>query len=1201
MHTDMTARFHALITGISLILQAHAHSGRHGFIENKGQLRDQHGRPAPQVRYVWPTGQGMNVQVLANGLSYDTYTKSEGRGRFQRIDLRFIGASPAAEVVAAAPRSDRMHFIGRDGGRVRDVRHYDELRISELYPGVDLDLRIAGDGALKYDIVLSNGADLGKVRMRYDGHDALALRDGGLALAIGDRELTETIPASWTGADRMPVRVAYTVLEQHADHAVLGLKRLDPIESPRMVSLTVDPAVHFAWGTWFGGEGDDSVNAVDVDDVGMSYSTGRTAGFISTVTSGPHQNDFAGGDADAFLIKIAPHGSRLFATYFGGEGDDEGLGIDVDNYYRVRVVGRTTSVAGIASDSAAQSGNAGGDDAFIARFDSTGNLIWSTCIGGGLDDRALAVRAMAEGHAIVCGTTLSSDLLDTLGITPVQAHADSADAFALWIDDGGQVIKATFLGGEAGDALVAVALFPNSTAYLVGYTRSATGISDSTSLSGPRDGWICAVDTALNVLWSKYVGGAGDDALTGIARRSVDLVACGYASPPEPPDTVPSPINGTMDALILRLQPEGHIDSISHHGGMGMDRATGISSSTFGSYFVSGVREDFEFVQIDTVVVDTISPGEQAFLLGFSHAHALAFDRSHGGEAEEVANGVGAYASSYAMLGGSTRSITGIGSAGFQMSALGEEDGFVARFNTNFSTPCTGISNGGPDGPCQPGGCSAWSGNWCGGTSPPFPQTYYCQGDTLTFCASGGYLPLGYYWFWYADDCGNPQNFLQMGECVTIIAEESFTLWVRDEGPMETGHCTGLDVLVEPRPAVFANAPSHACAGESIQLNGGGGLSHAWSGPNGFAATEASTTAPTHGLSGVAHFIITAFSEHGCTSQDTAEVQIVALPALPHTASDVSCHGGSDGALEFDSLAAAPFAISWSNAAGNGPLIDGLMAGAYVATITDTLGCSRSDTLVVAEPPHPLDTLIVTTATCGLPNGAIDAQLIATAGPYIFIWYPEAGNGPSISGLGAGDYSAQYSNELDCVYFLNATVGDTGSIVLIADPTAVSIYLGDSTEIGASFSPFEAQASIAWSPADGLACSACPSTMAAPQAEQTYAVTVTNSLGCTSTDSVHVMVELPPEPAFYLPTHFSPNADGLNDRYEPLGGLYVRMRLVITDREGHEVFAGDGERPAWDGSLRGAPARQGVYTILLECERRNGSIDTHRAQLHLVR
>lgn len=1173
----------------------------HGFIENKGQLRDQHGRAAEHVRLLWPTGRGVNVQVLDDGIRYDTYTLADGRARFHRMDLRFVGASPMARVEAEAPMEGRLHFVGRDGRQVRDAREFRAARIRDVYPGVDVHLRIDDTGGLKYDLVLRDGADLGRVRMRYSGFDGAEPGTDAVVFTVSGRTITERIPASWQGPRNQPVRIGYQVVGQRSGELELGLRRISRADGPLRGLLTVDPAVHFDWGTWFGGEGDDAVNAVDVDGVAMSYTTGRTAGLLTTVTAGPHQSEFAGGDADAFLMKVAPHGSRLFVTYFGGEGDDEGLGIDVDDYYRVRVVGRTTSLTGILADSTSQGWNAGGEDAFVARFDSTGHLVWSTCLGGSGDDRALAVRAMAEGNAIVCGVTLSPDLFDSLGIAPVQAYADSVDAFALWINDQGEVLKGTFLGGEGDDALVAVALFPNSTAYLAGHTRSTTGISDSTALGGPRDGWICAVDTGLAVLWSRYVGGTGDDAVCGIARRDSDLVACGHASEPEVPDSAAAPINGATDLMILRVGQAGDLDTLFLVGGPGIEHAVSVQSNSTGLYFVAVTAYGVVYPTYDPDLGawDTLQMGAQAQVLCFLPNDSLIDARSIGGDADDVALAMAAYRSSAITVAGSTRSDWGIGSDGFQMSAPGQEDGFLARFITDFSAPCNGI--GPPGGGCSPGGCAEWSSDWCGGTPPPFPHIYLCRGDTFTLCAQGGFLPFGHYWFWYADECGDPQRFLHLGGCITFVVQEAFRLWVRVEGPMSTSSCTGLDIRVEDYPVPLALAPAFVCHGDSVPLSGSGGHHHEWEGPQGFTAADAEAAASTEGLLGEAPFILTAFSEHGCAAQDTAVVDVVAVPAIAYAVTHATCHGGSDGAIAADSLSAALFAFTYPQQGASGPLLDALAAGAYIAVATDTLGCFRTDTLLVQEPAHPLDTVMVQNATCGQSNGALSAVLIPGAGDFTFTWLPDSLQGASIQGLPPGAYQLQLSNDLGCLYTAYAALSDTGSIIAWAVPDSVEVLFGDSVALAAYHAPYDAQASVAWTPDDGLSCADCAAPMASPLSTTLYTVTITSSLGCTSAASVRITVLPLPVPQLFLPTHFSPNGDGLNDSFGALGGTFVRMRLSIADRDGLEVFSGEGERPAWDGAIRGAPARTGVYRYTLIGEHADGSSEQVQGHITLIR
>lgn len=145
--------------------------------------------------------------------------------------------------------------------------------------------------------------------------------------------------------------------------------------------------------------------------------------------------------------------------------------------------------------------------------------------------------------------------------------------------------------------------------------------------------------------------------------------------------------------------------------------------------------------------------------------------------------------------------------------------------------------------------------------------------------------------------------------------------------------------------------------------------------------------------------------------------------------------------------------------------------------------------------------------------------LHAEAGAFETAGLPDGGNGAALRGLAAGAYSAQISNDLWCIFPFTTFVGDTGSVTVWASPDTITIYMGDSIEVSASFAPYDPQASIVWSPAERLSCASCPVTMASPVADATYTVQVTNGLGCTGSDTVRVMVVIPPEPEFFLPTH----------------------------------------------------------------------------------
>jgi hypothetical protein len=1177
-----------------------------GFIENKGQIIDQCGRSATEVRFLWPTGQGVNVQVLDNGLSYDRYRPSvlhPDRLVFRRLDMRFEGASAMPRMVVGDTRPDRLNFIGKSAD-VRGARHHGQVRLEELYPGVDLDLRIV-DRSLKYDIVVEDARDLDQVRIRYAGFDAMRVQDDEIIFTLGEDELVERIPASWIGSDRRAVQVTYRLVEQGEGHAVLGLRMVSAAEPALRGMLVVDPVVVFKWGTYHGGDLAESAQAIATDRHGFNFVVGRTSGAPTFVTTESFQTVYGGGDTDAFISRIAPQGSRIWTTYYGGEGDDEALAVAVDARFRTRVVGLSSSPTGMATDSSAQFQLAGASDAFIALFDSSGMRVWGSYVGGMADEALTDVFAYPNDRSCACGWTDGADLLDTVAVVPVLPHAGGRDGFVLCFDATGQVERATFIGGPGDDQLEALVVGRDSIFHLAGSTTGILPFSSDTA-RGATDAIYLTLDTGLQVLSAGLFGGAAEDGFNDVVPREEDVLLCGHTRSAGLADSTAlfTDTLGGTDALLVRYGVDGTLLGATYLGGPGDDRAHAMLVDPFGWIFLGGSTIQ-PVVDTSGVPSDTLFMPADAFIAVLQGTDSLSHISIYGGEEEEVVGGIAMYGPSLVSIAGGTRSVEQIAFQGFQMASGGDEDAFVALYETDRSTPCYGISGGGVNGPCSGGGCAWWNGGGGGGPWEPEPEPFLavCLGDSVTLCTSGGWLAGGHYWMWYHSECGDPQYFMEIGPCVTFLPTQDMVVFVRSESATSTGECTLLRIVVDSYPVAVATGPDLVCQGEAIELQGEGGVTQEWSGPNGFLAEVAQASAPSDGLQGPQSYVFTAASTFGCLAHDTVSVFVQALPALQWSLIDPLCHGGEQGSIALigDTLGPSGITFQWPALPAEGSALDSLAAGAYAVIITDTLGCQRSDTLVLVQPPHPLDTVLVTTATCGAANGAIEVLLLAEAGLHSFTWGDTLGASALISGLPAGTYNATYTHPEGCSYQVQATVADTGSFSISVSAVPVTIMQGDSSWLELVMSPEQVAASISWSPPIGLGCDSCASTYAAPMADVTYLVQVTSTLGCIAADSIAIKVLMPPVPAFFLPTHFSPNGDGLNDAFQALGGNYTRMRMVVLDVSGQEVFVAEGERPLWDGGHRGSPAAAGPYQVLLQATSVDGSVEVFDHQVTLMR
>src|SRR5262249_9968617 len=134
------------------------------------------------------------------------------------------------------------------------------------------------------------------------------------------------------------------------------------------------------WSTYLGGSGDDSGNGIAVDSNGNAYVTGQTASTNFPVLNAA-QSSFHG-RSDAFGAKYTSDGTKSWATYLGGAGDDPGNGIAVDSSGNAYVTG-TTNSADFPVLNADQSVAVGSSDAFMVKYTSAGAVVWATFLGGG--------------------------------------------------------------------------------------------------------------------------------------------------------------------------------------------------------------------------------------------------------------------------------------------------------------------------------------------------------------------------------------------------------------------------------------------------------------------------------------------------------------------------------------------------------------------------------------------------------------------------------------------------------------------------------------------------------------------------------------------------------------------------------------------------------------------------------------------------
>ncbi len=278
------------------------------------------------------------------------------------------------------------------------------------------------------------------------------------------------------------------------------------------------------YSTYLGGSGDDFATSIAVDRDGNMYLTGWTNS-MDLPTANAVQPEFGGGARDAFIAKINAAGSALvFATYLGGIAQDEGASIAADSRGQAHATGFAISQNFPTSPNASQPNYAGGArEAFVAKFDPAGGLLYSTYLGGTSFDDGNGIAIDSQGFAYVTGSTQSTNFPR---LNPFQQNhgGGTRDIFIARYDPDGERVFSSFLGGSTIDENSRIALDAEGNVYLAGSTNSTNFPTaapfQSTFRGGTRDLFVAKLAPSgpgLGIIYSTYLGGTANDLTRGIA------------------------------------------------------------------------------------------------------------------------------------------------------------------------------------------------------------------------------------------------------------------------------------------------------------------------------------------------------------------------------------------------------------------------------------------------------------------------------------------------------------------------------------------------------------------------------------------------------------------------------------------------------------------------------------------------------------
>lgn len=379
-------------------------------------------------------------------------------------------------------------------------------------------------------------------------------------------------------------------------------------------------------------------------------------------------------------------------------------------------------------------------------------------------------------------------------------------------------------------------------------------------------------------------------------------------------------------------------------------------------------------------------------------------------------------------------------------------------------------------------------------TGSSLPASCFGSSDgTLSAVASGGTAGYTYQWM--------PGSMT--GASVPGVASGTYTVTATD-----INGCTGTTtvVLAEPTQIVLVtstiNSNCGTASGQASVVASGGtpGYTYSWSPSGGTGANATGLLA--------APYTVTVTDANGCTASQWANVNDNTGPTVTiFNIINVSCNGGNDGSASVSTAGFGPFVILWQPTGGSGPTASGLTAGTYTVTVTDINGCESNATTSpdILEPPPIAITVSSTPVLCnGGTTGTATASATGGTPGYTYQWMPGAIAGATATGLSAGTYTVEVTDNNNCVQTQTVTVTEPLAPVSVAiSSTPVSCFGGSNgtaSSVGSGGTP---PYTYSWSPGaiTGMNISGLPA--------GTYTVSVTDLNGCNSTNTTIVTQPTP--------------------------------------------------------------------------------------------
>jgi len=1083
---------------------------------------------------------------------------------WRRVDMVLKNATIKKENIRVEDEIEKgkiNYFLSSCPQGVFDVKTFKKITIANVYPGIDWVIYTINDfnnSFLKQDFIVHPNADPNQIKIVYEGNGKFNAVNNQIAfenelgkIAEGELLCYQNNKSNSIGSNYIITKNDYYQnlgagnFANHQNAAPITVKTNKSFSYEVSIQLSnydknqdliIDPELY--WSTFYGGTDlYEAVLAMECNqttgDLVVTGYAGSTNFPVINVAGAYNQSTHAG-IKDVYVAKFTNNGVPIWLTYYGGSDTEQPWALSIDQSSNIVITGETESSdfplqnpGGGAYFQAANTNNS--QDAYILKFDANGARIWCTYFGGNNSESAYGITTDNSGNIFIVGESNSTNipLLNPGGGTYYQTNNSLGgfnEAFISKFNGAGVLQWSTYYGGASNEIAYAVTADANGNIFMTGYTSSfgsagtfpllnpGGGAFYDATMTGNADAFIVKFDNNGVQKWSTLFGGNSsiDKGFSIKCDKVSDVIVTGLTG-----SLTNFPVfnpgngayyqanngnaSGSIDAFILKFDNNGVQKWGTYYGGSGQEKMNtydNIAIDTCNNLFISFNTESTDVPTLNSVTNcasayfdGTANGAEDIFISKFDEIGKHSWASYLGGDGSDWREALAIDFAGSLYVGGEWTEQGGVtlnsstymlvnpgGGAYYDPSFDGgtTDDAYIVKLKTINLTLQTTATNS----------------NGCNGCNGSATVTINCGEPTFNYVWSNG---------------SQTFNSASNTNTITGLCPGTYTVTVTSGCNVILTATTTVGGSNGTIPTITTGGPlSISCTNTTGTISANAtpsNVNYSWTGPG--VVSGGNTNTATVNAAGT--YTVTVTDQGGCSNTATVQVTSSTMPTVAITSTNIICNGTNNGtATATVTGGVTPYSYSWSttpvqtNATANN-----LAAGTYTCIVTDASGCSSSNSVTITQAAALTSSSnVLNNVTCNtLCNGSAAVTVNGGTPNYTYSWNTTpVQTGTTANNLCAGSYICTITDANRCTFTTSITITQP-AVLLTTNFSGTKLICNGTNNGSATVVPTGGTPAYTylWNTNPAQTSDTVNNLSAG-----TYAVTVTDANGCTSSNSVTI-------------------------------------------------------------------------------------------------